>query len=202
MSDDVAGRSAEAAEVTRLLQRWSDGDAPALDALMTAVQGELRRLARAYMRRERQGHTLEPTALVHEAYLRLIDQRAVHWSNRGHFFAVAAQAMRRVLVDHARAHAAAKRGGAAARLTLSGVPAMEAPGQGIDVLWLHEALEQLAALDSRQSRVVELRYFAGMSVEEVAGVMGISPATVKREWATARVWLAHHLGSGGARPGP
>jgi RNA polymerase sigma factor (TIGR02999 family) len=183
-------------DVTRLLRRWGDGDESALAALMPAVHDELRRLARSYMRRERDGHTLEPTALVHEAYLRLVDQREVRWASRGHFFALAAQAMRRVLVDHARAHAAAKRGGRAERVTLSGVAAATPEVSDVDILWLHEALEALAALDARQARVVELRHFAGLSVEEVADVLGISPATVKREWATARAWLAHRLKRG------
>jgi RNA polymerase sigma factor (TIGR02999 family) len=190
------GGRVPSSDVTVLLRRWSEGDASALDALMSAVRGELRRLAQSYMRRERGNHTLEPTALVHEAYLRLIDQHDVQWTGRGHFFAVAAQAMRRVLVDHARAHLAAKRGGHAERVTVSGLPAPGAGQHEVDVLWLHEALEKLAALDPRQAKVVELRYFAGMSVEEVAGVLAISPATVKREWATARVWLAHELRHG------
>ena len=182
--------------VTVLLRRWSAGDAGALDSLLPAVQDELRRLARSYMRRERDGHTLEPTALVNEAYLRLVDQRDVRWASRGHFFAIAAQAMRRVLVDHARGHVAAKRGGGAERVTLSGMADAQPERSGIDVLWLNEALERLAKLDARQAQVVELRYFAGMSVEEVAEVLEISPATVKREWATARLWLAHALTTG------
>jgi len=185
-----------ASGVTVLLRRWSAGDVAALDALLPAVQDELRRLARAYMRREREGHTLEPAALVNEAYIRLVDQHDVRWASRGHFFAIAAQAMRRVLVDHARGHGAAKRGGGAERVTLSGIAAGEAERVDVDVLWLHEALERLARLDERQARVVELRYFAGMSVEEVAEVLGISPATVKREWSTARLWLAHALQKG------
>jgi RNA polymerase sigma-70 factor (ECF subfamily) len=198
MSDREDGLSGEPqSAVTVLLKRWSAGDAGALDALLPAVQHELRRLARSYMRRERDGHTLQPTALVNEAYLRLVDQRDVRWASRGHFFAIAAQAMRRVLVDHARGHVAAKRGGAGAeRVTLSGVAAVSPEQPEIDVLWLHEALERLAQLDERQARVVELRYFAGMSVEEVADVLEISPATVKREWSTARLWLAHALTTG------
>ena len=148
------------------------------------------------MRRERDWHTLEPTALVNEAYLRLVDQRDVRWASRGHFFAIAAQAMRRVLVDHARGHVAAKRGGGAERVTLSGMPDAQHGRSVIDVLWLNEALERLATLDERQAQIVELRYFAGMSMEEVAEVMEISPATVKREWATARLWLAHALTTG------
>lgn len=190
--DSPAGAGG-ASEVTLLLQQWGAGDKSALDALIPVVQAELRRLAASYMRRERVGHTLDATALVNEAYLRLVDQRDVHWAGRGHFFAIAAQAMRRVLVDHARGHVAAKRGGGAERVTLSGIPAVQPRQTEIDVLWLNEALDQLAALDARQAKVVELRYFAGMSVEEVAEVMSISPATVKREWATARVWLAHAL---------
>jgi len=179
-------------DVTVLLRRWSDGDAAALDALLPTVQDELHRLARSYMRREREGHTLEPTALVHEAYLRLVDQRDVQWASRGHFFAIAAQAMRRVLVDHARGHLAAKRGGGAERVTLSGVPDV-GPVADLDVMALHRALDRLAALDQRQARVVELRTFGGLSVDETAAVLGISPATVKREWATARLWLARAL---------
>lgn len=194
MTDSGEAPSGELSSgVTVLLRRWSAGDAGALDALLPAVQDELRRLARSYMRRERDGHTLEPTALVNEAYLRLVDQRDVRWASRGHFFAIAAQAMRRVLVDHARGHVAAKRGGGAERVTLSGLPDARADRPTIDVLWLNDALEQLASLDARQAQVVELRYFAGMSVEEVAEVLEISPATVKREWATARLWLAHAL---------
>ena len=194
---DVSARGPSSA-VTVLLQRWSAGDVGALDALLPTVQDELRRLARSYMRRERGGHTLEPTALVNEAYLRLVEQRDVRWANRGHFFAIAAQAMRRVLVDHARGHVAAKRGGGAERVTLSGVASAGAERAEVDVLWLHEALERLALLDERQARVVELRYFAGMSVEEVAAVLEISPATVKREWSTARLWLARALTKGAA----
>jgi RNA polymerase sigma factor (TIGR02999 family) len=182
-------------EVTVLLRRWSDGDAAAVDALLPLVHAELQRLARSYMRRERGDHTLEPMALVHEAYLRLVDQRDVRWTGRGHFYAIAAQSMRRVLVDHARGRAAAKRGAAAERVTLSGVAV--SPNQpDLDVLWLNAALDELARLDERQAKIVELRYFAGLSVDEVAEVMSISPATVKREWSTARVWLAHHLHSG------
>jgi RNA polymerase sigma factor (TIGR02999 family) len=181
-------------DVTQLLRRWSAGDAEALQSLFAAVEGELRRLASSYMRRERSSHTPEPGALVNEAYLRLIDQRQVHWAGRGHFLAIAAQAMRRVLVDHARGHLAAKRGGGAERVTLSGVAA-DAAAADVDALALHTALERLAALDARQAQVVEMRYFAGLSVEEVAEVLGISPATVKREWSTARVWLARALAS-------
>jgi RNA polymerase sigma factor (TIGR02999 family) len=179
-----------------LLRRWSAGDASALDSLVPAVHAELTRLAASYMRREREGHTLDATALVHEAFLRLVDQQHVEWASRGHFFAIAAQAMRRVLVDYARGRVAAKRGGGAERVTLSGIAAPRSPAADIDILWLNDALDRLAQLDPRQARVVELRYFAGMSVEEVAEAMSISPATVKREWTTARVWLAHELKTG------
>ena len=185
-----------AAEVTVLLRRWSDGDASALDALLSTVHAELLRLAASHMRRERIGHTLDASALVNEAYLRLVDQRDVCWASRGHFFAIAAQVMRRVLVDHARGHVAAKRCGGAERVTLRGIASAPASQVDIDVIWLNDALERLATLDPRQAKVVELRYFAGMSVEEVAEVLSISPATVKREWATARVWLAHALAKG------
>ncbi len=167
---DLPGGGPGSSDVTALLRRWSDGDAAALDALLPAIEGELGRLARSYMRREREGHTLEPSALVNEAYLRLIDQRDVRWAGRGHFFAIAAQAMRRVLVDHARGHLAAKRGGGAERVTLSGVPAVGAVAD-VEVMELHRALERLAALDPRQAKVVELRTFGGLSVEETGAVL-------------------------------
>ena len=175
---------------------WGDGDQSALDQLIPIVHDELHRIARACMAGEKAGHSLQATALVNEAYLRLVDQRDVRWASRGHFFAIAAQAMRRVLVDHARGHVAAKRGGGAERVTLSGMADMQPERTGVDVLWLNQALERLAVLDARQAQVVELRYFAGMSVEEVADVLEISPATVKRQWATAKLWLAHALTTG------
>jgi RNA polymerase sigma factor (TIGR02999 family) len=147
------------------------------------------------MRREGSEHTLQATALVHEAYLRLVDQRRVEWRNRAHFFGVAAEAMRRILVDHARSRLAAKRGGGAHRVTLGDADAAVegAPDGGLDVLALHEALERLAALDPDQARIVELRYFGGLSIEETAEATGVSPATVKREWAIARGWLRREL---------
>lgn len=195
---DFGPDASGAPEVTVLLRRWSGGDASALDSLLPAIHAELMKLAASHMRRERIGHTLDASALVNEAYLRLVDQREVQWASRGHFFAIAAQAMRRVLVDHARGHVAAKRGGGAERVTLSGIASPRQAQAEIDVIWLNGALEQLAKLDARQAKVVELRYFAGMSVEEVAEVLSISPATVKREWATARVWLAHALAGDGS----
>lgn len=177
-----------AGEVTRLLDDLSDGKADAFDALLPVVYGELRRQAGRYLRRERSNHTLQPTALVNEAFLRLVEQRDVRWKNRAHFFGIAAQAMRRVLVDHARANGRLKRGGPQARVTLDEAT-MGAEGRSVDLLAMDEALERLAALDARQARIVELRYFAGLSIEETAEVIGISPATVKREWSMARAWL-------------
>lgn len=182
-------------EITELLAAWAAGDPRAADRLLPAVYDELRRQAARAMRRESDVSTLQPTALVHEAYLRLVDQRAP-WHNRAQFFGVAAQAMRRVLVDHARARHAAKRGGGAPRITL-GDAAAEQPGptddSAADVLALHDALTRLAAMDPDQARLVELRYFAGLTIEETAAALGSSPATVKREWAVARAWLHREL---------
>lgn len=178
--------------VTELLANWGLGDAAAREELIPVVYAELRRLARRYLRRERPDHTLPSAALVHEAYLRLVDQSLPEWQSRAHFFGVAAQLMRQILVDHARHHRAAKRGAGAPRLTL--VPGMAiAQKPEVDVVELDDALNQLAQLDPEQSRLVELRFFGGLSIEETAVVMGISPATVKREWATARVWLQREM---------
>lgn len=145
------------------------------------------------MRREQDGHTLQPTALVHEAYMRLIDQRTIDWRNRAQFYGVAAQLMRRILIDHAREHLAEKRGGGARQVTLSGIEAPPDDDTAVDVLALHEALERLALLDPRQARLVELRYFGGLSIAETAEALDVSAATVKREWATARAWLKREL---------
>jgi RNA polymerase sigma factor (TIGR02999 family) len=181
-------------DVTRLLEQLNTGNKQALESLMPLVYAELRRQAARYLRRERQNHTLQPTALVNEAFLRLVDQK-VNWQNRSHFFGVAAQAMRRVLVDHARAHGRIKRGGPAPKVTLDeGMVA--AQGRSVDLLALDQALERLAAIDARQARVVELRFFGGLSVEETAEVMNVSPATVKREWSMAKAWLHAKLESG------
>jgi RNA polymerase sigma factor (TIGR02999 family) len=182
-----------ASQVTRLLQEWSDGDQEALTRLVPLVYGKLRSIARQYLKRERAGHTLQPTALVHEAYLRLVDQRRARWRNRSHFFAVAAQLIRRILVDHARSHAAAKRGGGVRPLTLEAERELSVMSE-LPVLALDEALARLNALDPQQARLVELRFFGGLSVEESAEVMGISTATVKREWRTAKAWLYRELG--------
>jgi RNA polymerase sigma factor (TIGR02999 family) len=177
--------------VTQLLADWSKGDQEALDGLMPLVYDELRRLAASYMRRERPDHTLQSTALVHEAYLRLVDQRSVKWQNRTHFFGVAAQLIRRLLVDHARTHQAAKRG-AAYKLSLD--EAIDVPEQrDVSLLALDDALNTLAAMDPQQSRIVELRFFGGLSIEETAEVVGISPATVKRDWTLAKAWLYREM---------
>lgn len=180
-------------DVTQLLLAWGSGNHRAADELLPAIYAELHRQAERAMRRESPEHTLQATALVNEAYLRLVDQKRVAWQNRAHFFGIAAQVMRRVLVDHARTRNAEKRGGSEKQqVTLSGVetPATDA---GVDVLALHEALERLAAMDPDQAKVVELRYFGGLSIEETAEALRISPATVKREWSTARAWLKREL---------
>jgi len=184
-------------DVTQLLQNWSLGDRSAGEDLMAAVYAELHSQAARAMGREAPEHTLQATALVSEAYLRLIDQRRVQWRNRAHFFGVAAQLMRRILVDHARGRLAEKRGGGVRQLTLSNVDAArdEPNDAGVDVLTLHEALERLAALDPDQARIVELRYFGGMTIEDTAEALGVSAATVKRDWAVARAWLRRELGT-------
>ena len=184
-----------AQDVTQLLKQWRQGDRDALERLMPLVYEELRRIAGHYLKGERQGHTLESTALVHEAFLRLIGQRNVQWQNRAHFFGIASQMMRRILVDHARKRQAAKRDGALVRLSVAErlVPAAE---REPELLALDQAIDALAALDPDQSRLVELRYFGGLTIEETAEVMGISPATVKREWATARLWLKREIRKG------
>jgi len=181
------------AEVTRLLQQWGVGRHDALDELLPVIYGELRRLAASYLRRERADHTLQPTALVHEAFLKLVDQRDVCWQNRAHFFGIAAQMMRRILVDHARAHGASKRGAGERPLSIDeGLVA--APASHVDLLALDEALTRLAAVDSQQSRVVELRFFVGLTIDEAAEVLHISPATVGRDWMLAKAWLYAELG--------
>jgi RNA polymerase sigma factor (TIGR02999 family) len=177
--------------VTELLAEWRRGDETALDRLAPLVYTELLRLARRRMARERPSHTLEPTALVHETFVRMMGQRAVSWQNRAHFYAIAASMMRRVLVDHARKREALKRGPGGVAVSLGTGAGL--PGEPVDVVRLHEALDALAELDARQARIVELRYFGGHSIEETAEVLRISPATVKREWATARLWLRREL---------
>jgi RNA polymerase sigma factor (TIGR02999 family) len=179
--------------VTGLLQAWGGGDTAALDQLVPIVYEELRRQAERYLRREIPGHTLQTTALVHEAYLRLVDQRQARWQNRAQFFGVAAQLMRRILVDHARRHQATKRGGSAIQVPLE-EGAVSAAQPDVDLVALDDALTRLAGHDAQQARVVELRYFTGLGIEETAETLGISPATVKREWAMARAWLKRELG--------
>ena len=196
-----AGQAGHA--VTELLRAWAAGDAHASELLVPLVYAELRRQARRAMRREGEGHTLQPTALVHEAWLRLGDQHDGAWESRSQFFAIAAQTMRRVLVDHARTRRALKRGGGAVQVSLSDAdravaaadagPAGGAPLDAVDVLALNDALARLAELDPQKARLVDLRYFAGLSIPEAAAALGISPATVGREWAVARMWLRREL---------
>ncbi len=189
---DATGSQHSGGVVTALLREWRRGDRAALDQLVALVYAELHSLARHHLRRERAAHTLQPTAVVHEAYLRLIGAQQVPWKDRAHFFGVASRLMRQVLVDHARARRAQKRGGGATLVDLTSAdPA--APAPAVDVLALHEALGRLAALDAAQERVVEMRYFGGLTVEETAEVLDISPATVKRDWASARAWLLREM---------
>jgi RNA polymerase sigma-70 factor, ECF subfamily len=179
-------------QITQLLAEWSDGNQSALDELYPLVYEELHRLARRYMSRERKGHTLQTTALINEAYVRLVDQRNVHWANRSHFFAISAQIMRRILIDHARRYAYAKRGGGAQQVSLEQV-AVVAREQSSEILRLDEALKTLAKMDPRRCHVVELRYFGGLSNEEIAGVLKVSENTVTRDWNLARAWLHQQL---------
>jgi RNA polymerase sigma factor (TIGR02999 family) len=177
-----------ASRVTRLLLDWSDGDERARDEMLPLVYEELRRLAASYLLQERRDHTLQPTALVHEAYLRLIDQRQVNWKNRAQFVGLAAVMMRRILVNHARDRATGKRGGDVQKVPLSeaGDPS---GAQDVDVIALHDALDQLSAVDPRKSRIVELKFFGGLTTSEIAEVLQLSPATIERDWSFARAWL-------------
>lgn len=174
--------------VTQLLQEWSDGDRQALDKLVPVVYQELRRLAHHYMKRERVGHTLQTTAVVNEAYMRLVNYKRMHWKNRVHFFAVAAQVMRRILVEHARSRKYAKRGGGAQRVSLDDV-ALVSGERSAEVIAVDDALTELEAWDARKCRIVELRFFGGMSIEETAEALNISSTTVEREWRSAKAWL-------------
>jgi RNA polymerase sigma factor (TIGR02999 family) len=185
--------------VTQLLVDWGNGDRQALEKLTPLVYQELKRLATRHLRRERREHTLQSTALVHEAWLRLIDQNHVHWQNRAQFFGIAAEMIRRILIDHARNRQAAKRGDGAIKLSLD--EALGAPDRrDFDLVALDDALKDLAKLDPKQGQLVELRFFAGLSIEESAEVLGVSPATVKREWAVAKAWLYRELSARGHRP--
>jgi RNA polymerase sigma factor (TIGR02999 family) len=179
-------------ELTQLLVDWSNGDTAALEKLLPLIDQELRRLAHRYMSRERAGHTLQTTALVNEAFVRLVNRTNVNWQNRAHFFGIAASLMRTILVDHARSHACAKRGGGAFNLELDETMIVSKQ-KASEVLALDDALNELARLDPQQSRVVELRFFGGLTVEETAEVLHVSPATIKREWSTAKAWLYHEL---------
>ena len=181
--------------LTQLLVKWRNGDRGALDEMTPVLYEELRRLARRFLAAERSDHTLQPTALVHEAYLRLIDQHAVDWRNRAHFLAMAATMMRRILINHAQAHKAAKREGSVQMVGLDEAFGVRLDPR-IDLLHLNATLERLSGMDEQQGKVVELRYFGGLSVEETAEVLGVSPATVKREWSTARLWLLQQMEGG------
>lgn len=180
-------------DVTELLAEWSRGDRTALNQLLPLVYAELRRIAGRQLRRERVGHTLQPTALVNEVYLRLVDQRQVDWQNRAHFFGVAAQVMRRILVDHARRRTAGKRGSGGQRLSLDAAQGVAASND-VSILLLDEALDRLQRIDSDLARIVELRAFGGLTVEEAAHVLKVSPSTVKRDWRTAQAWMKRELG--------
>jgi len=182
-------------EISQLLAAWRSGDQRALGELTPLIYEELRRLAHYYMSRERPGHTLQTTALVNEAYLRLVDQKDKHWQNRAHFFGIAAQLMRRILVDHARSHARAKRGGGVRNEPLNEA-AVLSPERGTDVVALDDALKRLAENDQRKCQVVELRYFGGLTVEEAAEVLNVSPITVKRDWSVAKAWLHREISHG------
>jgi len=179
-------------EITLLLDAWSSGNQSALDELYPLVYDELHRLARRYMSREKKGHTLQTTALINEAYVRLVDQRNVHWANRSHFFAISAQIMRRILIDHARSHAYAKRGGGQEQVSLDETATLQVT-KSAELLKLDDALLSLAEIDQRRSKVVELRYFGGLSNDEIAQALGISPNTVTRDWNMARAWLYQQL---------
>ena len=186
--------STPAPGLTQLLASWSRGDQAALEQLMPLVYGELRRLASAYLRRERSNHTLQSTALVHEAFVRLVNQQNIEWRNRAHFFGIAAQMIRRILVDYARAQGTEKRGSGVVKLELDAALAGALDlGLDVDLLTLNDALDRLSHLDARQGRIVELRFFVGLSVDETAEVLNVSPTTIKREWNTARAWLFREM---------
>ena len=182
-----------AANVTQMLKQWSDGNTQVLDNLMPLVYDELRRQASRYLRKERSNHTLQTTALIHEAYLKLIDQKSVEWQSRAHFFAIASTAMRRILVDYARERNREKRGGSAENLPLDEVFQISSNEKSVDLVALDEALTRLAQFDERQARIVELRYFSGLDNDETAAVLGVSNATVRRDWNFAKAWLRQEI---------
>ena len=179
-------------EVTQLLINWSQGDQAALDELIPLVHAELRRLARHYMAGENSAHTLQTSALINEAYIRLVDQQQMPWQNRAHFFGVAAQIMRHILIDHARSHCYAKRGGGARKVPLEEVMAVD-DKRAEELVALDDALKELATIDSRKSRIIELRFFGGLSIEETAEALNISPITVTRDWRSAKAWLRREM---------
>ena len=179
--------------ITQMLIELTDGNKEVVNQILPHIYDELRRLASSYLRKERSNHTLQPTALVHEAYMKLIDQNRVKWQNRAHFFGIAAQVMRRILMDHARKHQADKRGGEFEKLPIEEEILIVSQDKSAELIALDEALTRLALLDERQSRIVELRFFSGMSVEETAEALSVSPATVKNEWRTAKAWLFQEL---------
>jgi RNA polymerase sigma factor (TIGR02999 family) len=181
------------AEITQLLRKWSGGDGQAFDQLVPIVYKELIRLAHYYLERERDGHTLQSTALVHEVYLRICGSEELQWENRAHFFAVAARMMRRILVDYARRHDAEKRGGSAIRTALDDAQDIPMVDGKTDLAALDEALEQLQSFDARKCQVVEMRFFAGLSAKEIAAVLGTTEATVRRDWTIAKAWLYRYL---------
>lgn len=195
LGEELLGGPASSKAITELLVRWNEGDLASRDALIPLVYDELRRIARKSFAGQRSDHTLQATALVHEAYLRLVNHKPVNWQGRAHFFALAAQIMRQILVDHARRFKAAKRGGGAVTLLLDETAAL-ANGTSLDLIELDTAMKRLSELDPRQCQIVELRFFGGLSIDEAARVVDISPATAKREWATARVWLHHAMENG------
>jgi len=179
--------------ITQLLQKWRHGEQDAFDEVIQYVYNDLRRRATAYIRNERDGQSLQPTGLVHEAFIKLVDKRAIDWQDRNHFFAIAAQAMRRILVDRVRTKRRDKRGGVQDDLPLDEAQTISADGDRIDLVALDEALSALAVFDERQARIVELKYFGGMTLEETAELLDISPATVKRDWQIARAWLRQQI---------
>lgn len=185
-------RMNDSQDITEILRAWGDGKADAAEQLLPLVYKELRQLARSYMRRERADHTMSPTALVHEAYIRLVDQARVDWKNRAHFYGIAAQMMRRILIDYARAHATGKRGGVALRLSLEQVN-ISLEQDATDLIALDEALNKLANFDQRKSRVVELLYFGGVEYKEAAEVLSVSEKTIQRDWQMAKMWLYREL---------
>jgi len=180
-------------EITEMLREWSSGKREALDRLLPLVYAELHAQAARYLRRERADHTLQTTALIHEAYLKLIDQRNVHWQSRAHFFAIAAQVMRRILVDYARSKHREKRGGADVKTSLDEATMIAAEGRGVDLIALDSALTKLAQMDEQKAKIVELRYFSGLSVIETAMVLGVTPKTIERNWTMAKAWLHREL---------